>query len=198
MNTTDARRTTREGLQVAHTRDALPSQGTAKGPERHPLLRSRLSAAGVFLLLAVAAFATFLAPSYDAQERDDAADDAAYLVIVHADNPVETLDRKRLGKMFLKKIRRWDALDESITPYDLDPQSEVREAFTRSVHGKSVSAIKSFWQRMLFSGRDVPPDELSDDAAMIETVGGDAGALGYVSAAAELDDSVKTVEVVDE
>lgn len=172
--------------------DREPCGRTEAGPSGRR--RPRLRAAGLVVLLAMAGLAPFLAPASDAQEQDD----AAYQIIVHADNPVETVDRKRLGKMFLKKIRRWDALDESITPYDLEAQSEVREAFTRSVHGKSVSAIKSFWQRMLFSGRDVPPDELSDEAEMIEAVGEDPGGLGYVSADTELDDSVKTVEVVDD
>jgi len=35
----------------------------------------------------------------------------------------------------------------------------IRVAFSKSVHGKSVGAVRAFWQQQIFSGRDVPPPE---------------------------------------
>lgn len=126
--------------------------------------------------------------------QDDSSD---FVVIVHADNPATSVDQDRLSKMFLKKIKRWEDGDASVVAFDQMESSDVRESFTRSVHGKSISAIKSFWQRMIFSGRDVPPDEFESDAEVISAVAGDVGGVGYVSADAELTSGVKTLDVTD-
>lgn len=122
--------------------------------------------------------------------------DRGFLVIVHRDNPVTEVDSSRLQKMFLKKSKRWDD-DVTVVAFDLDEDSEVRETFTREIHGKSVSAIKSYWQRMIFSGRDVPLEELASDDEVIERVAAERGGLGYVSSSATLDDDVKAITIED-
>ncbi|MDA8017099.1 MAG: hypothetical protein MPN21_06570 [Thermoanaerobaculia bacterium] len=121
----------------------------------------------------------------------------AFVVIVHADNPATSVDKDRLSKMFLKKIKRWQDSEAGVEAFDQLELSEVREAFTHSVHGKSVSAIKSYWQRMIFSGRDVPPEELESDLDVIEAVAEDEGGVGYVSSDAALSEGVKTILVTE-
>ena len=123
-------------------------------------------------------------------------EDPGFKVIVHADNPTTSVERSKLSKMFLKKSKRWDD-GESVKPIDQDEKSEVRERFTRTVHKKSISAIKSYWQRMIFSGRDVPPQEVATDAEVIEFVAAERGAVGYVSSGAELGSGVKVLEVAE-
>ena len=123
---------------------------------------------------------------------------SAFVVIVHADNPATSVDQDRLSKMFLKKIKRWEVSEASVAAFDQMESADVRESFTRSVHGKSISAIKSYWQRMIFSGRDVPPDELESDVEVMAAVAGNEGGVGYVSADADLTDGVKTIDVTDE
>lgn len=120
--------------------------------------------------------------------------EATYKIIVHADVVEDSLPAKKLSKIFLKKIKRWED-DESITVFDLEAETEVRDDFSRSVHRKSISAIKSYWQRMIFSGRDVAPVEIESEAQMIERIAGTPGGIGYVSGAAELPDGVKVLEV---
>lgn len=118
----------------------------------------------------------------------------AFVVVVHAENSTASVDRALLSKMFLKKAKRWDN-GLGVIPVDQDEQSEVRDAFTREIHRKSVSAIKSFWQRMIFSGRDVPPTELKSDAQVLEFVAGDPEAIGYVSPGAKLVAGVKELAI---
>ena len=150
-----------------------------------------LSRLGVQLMLAIliAIGAVGLSNGQDTETE--------FVVIVHADNPATSVDQDRLSKMFLKKIKRWEDSEISVEAFDQMESTDVREVFTRSVHGKSISAIKSFWQRMIFSGRDVPPDELDSDAEVISAVADDEGGVGYVSAATELTDGVKTIDVTD-
>lgn len=125
------------------------------------------------------------------------AQDAGFVVVINAENPVTSAEAKTVGKMFLKKIKRWPDSDVAVVPVDQGEKSEVRDAFTREVHGKRVSAIKIFWQRMIFSGRDVPPDELGSDTAVLAFVVATPGGIGYVSAGADLGDGVKVLTLTE-
>lgn len=126
-----------------------------------------------------------------------AADEPGFVVIINAANPETEMEAGRVSKMFLKKIRRWPD-DVPVNPVDLNEKSPTRELFTETIHKKRVSAIKTFWQRMIFSGRNVPPAELNTDEEVIQFVLSDPGAIGYVSSATELPDGVKGLEIIDE
>jgi ABC-type phosphate transport system substrate-binding protein len=108
---------------------------------------------------------------------------APYLVIVNGANPQASLDRKFLGDAFLKKTTRWGD-GELIRPVDQSPDSPVRRRFSEQVLNRSVTAVRSYWQQVIFSGRDVPPPELGGDAEVLEFVRKHVGAIGYVSGAA--------------
>jgi ABC-type phosphate transport system substrate-binding protein len=118
---------------------------------------------------------------------------ADYQVIVNASNPTDLLTREQLGKMFLKKIVKWDT-GTPIVPVDQVPISPARAAFTKVVHGKPVSAIASYWQQQIFAGREVPPAEKAGDAAVIAFVKANPGAIGYISAGVT-PDGVKILNV---
>lgn len=103
-----------------------------------------------------------------------------YQVVVNNANATEIIYRDVLGKMFLKKIVKWDT-GEQIVPVDQPPTSAVRAAFTKTVHAKPLSAIASYWQQQIFAGREVPPAEKAGDAAVVAFVKANPGAIGYVS-----------------
>ena len=119
-----------------------------------------------------------------------------YKVIVNAENP--DLDKEiaasTVAKMFIKKVKRWSH-GESVTAVDLGAKSEVRKVFTRGVHGKSVTAVKSYWQRMIFSGREEQTEEMSSEKEVIAFVRAKSGAIGYVSCDAELKEGVKELKI---
>ena len=100
-----------------------------------------------------------------------------------ANNGVSTssLTKSAASAIFLKKTLKWDD-GTPIVVADQNDKSPVRDAFTTFVHGKSVAAIKSFWQQQIFSGRDVPPVEQASDAAVLAFVRSTPGAVGYISA----------------
>jgi ABC-type phosphate transport system substrate-binding protein len=121
----------------------------------------------------------------------------AFKIVVNAANPATSETKAALSKLFLKKVREWGASKEKVTPFDLDEKSETRRAFSDVVHGKSISAIKSYWQRMIFSGRDVPPDELAGEDEMLRKVAADKSAVGYVSARTPLVEGVRELRISD-
>ncbi len=110
-----------------------------------------------------------------------------FKLIVHSSNAAAAaMTTKELSKVFLKKTTHWKD-EKKIEVVDLGADSSVRESFSRYVHGKSVTAVKAYWQQQIFSGRATPPAELKDDAAVIEFVKSNEGAIGYVSAGADVE-----------
>jgi hypothetical protein len=100
-------------------------------------------------------------------------------------NPRASIDRSFVGQAFLKKVRTWPH-GGMVEPVDLDERSPIRRQCSEDVLGRSVEAVKSYWQQMIFSGRDLPPPEVESDDAVVSFVARRAGALGYVSAGANL------------
>jgi hypothetical protein len=117
-----------------------------------------------------------------------------YQLIVHPRNPATSLRATFLQDAFLKKTARWPN-DWVIRPADLTPRALARVRFSEQVLGRPVAAVRSYWQQRIFSGRDVPPPEMDSDAAVVAYVLKHEGAIGYVSAAAELG-GAKTVSLV--
>jgi ABC-type phosphate transport system substrate-binding protein len=108
------------------------------------------------------------------------AEGPAYSVIVHRDNPARVLSRGEISKLLLGKISTWPS-GLAVQPVDLPEHDELRDRFSREVLDRSVAAVRAWWQQQLFSGRGVPPLELSE-AQVVEYVAANRGAIGYVSA----------------
>jgi len=138
----------------------------------------------VLLAVALAPCALLVAPSR-------ASSSVAFRVIVNASNATTVVERRFLAEAFLKKTTRW-ADGSVIRPVDLDAESGVRRRFSEDVLGRSVSAVKNYWQQVVFSGRDLPPAELDTDDEVIQFVAKHEGAVGYVSGTASVD-RVKTL-----
>jgi ABC-type phosphate transport system substrate-binding protein len=136
------------------------------------------------VLLIPALFVLFVASSTQAQD---------YVIIVNEANPVESIAKSDLSKLFLKKVSKFDNGTKAV-PVDQISDSSVREQFSSDVLSKTVSATKSYWSQQLFSGAGVPPEEKSSDAGVISFVKSNPGAIGYISAAADLA-GVKVVSI---
>ena len=111
---------------------------------------------------------------------------SSYVVIVNKSNTVTTLTKKEVSDLFLKKTKWKDG--STATPVDLVSNSKIREQFTLEIHGKSISAIRSFWQQAAFSGTASAPPEKANDQEVIEFVKKNPGAIGYVSTKAPVSD----------
>jgi hypothetical protein len=117
----------------------------------------------------------------------------AYRVVVNRQNPETALDRKFVADALLKRTTRWPD-GTLIRPADLTASAPARQRLSNDLLGRSVEAVRSYWEQAIFSGRDTPPPELDSDEAMVRFVARHAGAIGYVSGTADVS-SVKTVSV---
>jgi ABC-type phosphate transport system substrate-binding protein len=89
-------------------------------------------------------------------------------------------------------VTRWKSDGLAIEPVDQVPASASRARFSETILHRNVAAMQAFWQQQIFSGRDVPPVEKSNDEAVIAFVREHPGAIGYVSPDSALD-GVRTV-----
>lgn len=117
-----------------------------------------------------------------------------FVVIVNAANPKSTMGVEELSDAFLKKMQRWPQGDE-VMPVDLTEESKIRESFSRLALQKSTAAVKAYWQKMIFSGREVPPPEKASGAEVVVYVRSNRGAIGYVAADTPLGSGVKVVRI---
>lgn len=113
------------------------------------------------------------------------ADMPDFHVIVHPATRVASLDRDFVADVFLKRKTRWTN-GQPIFPADQQGSGHVREHFSEKILHRSVAAVRSYWQQMVFSGRNVPPPEFKSDEEVIRYVSARPGAIGYVSASAAI------------
>ena len=111
------------------------------------------------------------------------AQSGSYKIIVNPANPETSISKGNLARIFLKKDNRF--LDgHGASPADLSLSSPVRESFSRNILGKSSSEVDAFWQEQIFSGKDIPPPQKSETAAL-EYVRSNGNGIAYVSAGAD-------------
>jgi len=121
---------------------------------------------------------------------------AGFVVVAAPDVPVSTLTVDELSELFLKKNTRWEGGAE-VVPVEQSEEGELRLRFIREVHDRDLSAMKSYWQMQIFTGKASPPVTLEDDGAVLGFVANRPGAIGYVSPDAEVPDGVKVIEITD-
>ncbi|MBK3519674.1 substrate-binding domain-containing protein [Carboxylicivirga marina] len=109
-----------------------------------------------------------------------------YKVIVHSSSTVTSISKSQLSKYFLKKDKKWDD-GTKVTVIDQSSRSETRKQFSNDVLGKSVGAIKSYWQQYVFAGTGTPPLEKKTDAEVVAFIKSHPGAIGYVASSANTD-----------
>lgn len=125
-----------------------------------------------------------------------AQESSEFKVIVNVANPTDSISAKDLSRLFLKKQTEWPN-GSTVVAVDLPPDSPVREAFSRAVHDRKVSSIKSYWQRQIFAGKAVPPTEQENEAEVLVFVSRNQAAIGYIGSAFPMLDNVKTLTVTD-
>jgi ABC-type phosphate transport system substrate-binding protein len=141
---------------------------------------SVLQASSLAVLLSAAAFV--------------GADVRSYVVVVNGANPTNAVAPADLARVFRKTVRQWTN-GLTIAPVDQSFQSPVRLRFSQDVLGRSPGQMQEYWLRETYSGREVPPPVRDSDAAVLEFVRANAGAIGYVSPSVSLPPGVKALAV---
>lgn len=124
-----------------------------------------------------------------------AAAEPSYRVIVHPDVQGAKIPRAALSSIFLKKAPKWGD-GSPVLPVDQSVRSPIRQSFSNDVLGQGLVEVQVYWQRKMSAGVTPPPVKPTDEE-VVAYVASTRGAIGYVSTAVPLPDSVKTVAVTD-
>ena len=108
-----------------------------------------------------------------------------YKIVVHPSNGLSSATKSEISDYLLKRKVTWPD-GTRVIPVDQPEKSAARAMVLRELFARSASAIRSYWQQQIFSGRAIPPIEKASDQEVIAFVEATPGAIGYVSAAAEV------------
>ncbi|NOX09238.1 MAG: phosphate ABC transporter substrate-binding protein [Gammaproteobacteria bacterium] len=116
---------------------------------------------------------------------------AGVAVIVHPSNADSSLSSGVVKRIFLGKKSKFPG-GGKVVAIDQSYDSADRGQFYQKVVGKNSAQMKSYWSKMIFSGKGVPPESVDDGAAVKDWVAGHAEGIGYIDSSL-VDDSVKVV-----
>jgi ABC-type phosphate transport system substrate-binding protein len=116
------------------------------------------------------------------------------VVIVNQSVPLDSISAAALKDIYTGKTTYWQG-GQSVDIGVLNDQITGKtDAALEAVSGMDLRHFRTFWQRMVFSGRGQQPDKLGDVAALVAFVASHKGAIAIVPAEADLK-SVKKLEV---
>lgn len=121
--------------------------------------------------------------------------DASFRVIVHPQVKGSQIPRSALTSIFLKQAPKWGD-GTAVLPVDQSVRSIVRKSFSGDVLQQGIVEVQVYWQRKMLAGV-VPPPVKTSDEEIVSFVASTPGAIGYVSAATALPDSVKAIEITN-
>jgi len=117
------------------------------------------------------------------------------VIIANKSVPVNSISGAALKNIYIGRTMYWEN-GQSVKLAVLDNQiTDETDAALAEVSGMdSTSHFKTFWQRMVFSGRGQQPRNADDTASLVAYVAATKGAIAIVPADAKLK-GVKKIEV---
>ena len=101
-------------------------------------------------------------------------------VVMAKQSTSEALTKKNVMAIYTGKTK---ALPNGnlATVFDYTDSATIKTTFYKTLTNRSVSQINSYWARLVFAGRHVPPTQVKTEADMVERIAKDPNAIGYVS-----------------
>lgn len=115
-----------------------------------------------------------------------------FVVVVHKDNPVQSLTAAQVKSIFLGKERFWP--DGSSITLIMNKNDDIHESFTRLMLQKSPAQLSVYWKKILYSGASMLPLAVKDDEAVKSYMGLHRNTISYVDVDS-LDKQVRRIEV---
>lgn len=116
---------------------------------------------------------------------------AEVVIIGHPSNSTAELSKSEVKRIFLGKTKQFPNGEKAI-PVDQGPGSPTRAHFYKNVVSKTESQLKSYWSRVIFTGKGQPPRQEGGDDAIKNLVSTNPNLVGYVDAG-KVDGSVKVL-----
>lgn len=110
-------------------------------------------------------------------------------------NPANTnnLTEKDVQRIFLGKEKKFPDGSETL-PVNQVADNSLRKSFDEDVLGRNSSQVSAYWSKLVFTGKGIPPKEVSTDAEVIDLVSKNPSVIGYIDSSS-VTDSVKVVNL---
>jgi len=115
---------------------------------------------------------------------------AEIAVIVNLAN-TDAIKKENIASLYLAKTRTFPGGKNAI-PLDRPEGSPTRVEFVSKVIDKEEAQMKSYWSRLIFTGKGVPPKVVETDAEVKDMVARNPDTIGFIDTAAA-DATVKVV-----
>ncbi len=119
---------------------------------------------------------------------------AELAIIAHPDNPEPALTMKQLKLIYLAKTKTFPQ-GGAVRYADQREGSPARAEFLPKVLKKKEKQLRTYWSKMIFTGRGTPPEVVGGDAEVKQWVTQHPDALGYIDAG-QVDDSIKVLLLI--
>ncbi|MEI6146771.1 MAG: phosphate ABC transporter substrate-binding protein [Methylococcales bacterium] len=113
------------------------------------------------------------------------------VVVVNATSPVTKLDKEQVANLFLGKSSSYPDGSAAV-PIEQTDGAPAHDEFHKSVTEKSASQLKSYWSKMIFSGKGTAPKEVASNAELLKLLASNPAMIGYIDKTA-VDKSVKVI-----
>ncbi|MBX3679051.1 hypothetical protein [Cognatazoarcus halotolerans] len=112
------------------------------------------------------------------------------VVVTGKTSLVMTLDRQDVERLYLGRT----AVLPDGTPVTLAdlPPGNVRDGFYLALTGKNPVQIRTYWSRIVFTGRALPPKEAESPAQLRRWLASNPNLIGYLSDT-DVDESVRVL-----
>lgn len=100
-------------------------------------------------------------------------------VIVNKSNPIKSISKGDLKKIYLGKMKRFGS-GTKIKIADYKKGKKLRKKFYKKIAGRSEKDINNYWYRLVFTGKSVPPVPLDGHDSILEFVAENDGGIGYI------------------
>ena len=115
---------------------------------------------------------------------------AGNVIVVHKDNDT-SLSLSDAKKIYLGRSGAFDNGTRAV-PVTLAEGHAIRADFNRTILNKSESQYSGYWAKMSFTGRAIPPKEMTNSKEVKDFVAGNVNAVGIMNDEF-VDDSVRIV-----
>ncbi len=105
-----------------------------------------------------------------------------------------SLDKASVARIFLAKTNHINSIRVKV--FELK-NSSYKKQFYKKVSGKSLAQLRSYWTRLIFTGKAQPPKQLKNREDLIQKMQDDSTVISYLPLS-EVADEMKVLYTVRE
>lgn len=117
---------------------------------------------------------------------------AGVVVIAHPSVSAGSLTSDQVSQIYMGRVSKLPD-GTAVGPLDQAEGSPARAQFIDKVLGKTEAQLRSYWSRMIFTGKAQPPRVVNNTAEVLRTVASTPGYIGYVDSKDATSDKIRVL-----